>query len=154
MWRTVIVSNDVMRRDITWRHQTETVVVRRSYLCNQAVINYDAELTKYTMKKWRLAFGSLRRTVGGQWWLDFRQPSSDRDAEPGRLLRNWGDFQRKKSSTSIVPPPQLTTKHTLGLQFLSAPIHPVQLFNLLHTDSAADSQGLSRCCGWDQEDLK
>lgn len=37
------------------------------YLCNQAMINYDAELKKYKMKKWHeLAFGSLGRTVWGR----------------------------------------------------------------------------------------
>lgn len=42
-----------------------------------------------------------------------------------------------------------------GLQYFSAPIHPVQLFHLLHTPagSAADSQGLSQGHRRDLEDL-
>lgn len=46
MWRTVIESYDFMRKDITCRHQTETVVVMLFNLCNQAAINCDAELKK------------------------------------------------------------------------------------------------------------
>lgn len=34
--------------------------------------------------------GPLGRTAGSQWWLDLLQPSSDRDAEPERLLGKLG----------------------------------------------------------------
>lgn len=117
--------------------------------------NHAAELKKYKMKKWRnLVFGSLGRTGGPQWWLDLLQPPSDRDAEPGRLLRKLGDFQQNKKAALTSPPH--TTKPVFGLQYFSAPIHPVQLFHLLHTTtgSAADSQGLSHCRRRDLKDLR
>lgn len=122
------------------------------------MINYDAELKKYKMaKKWRkLAFGSLGRTVGGQWWLDFLQPSSDRDA--GRLLRKLGRLpkrEKKKKQKAALASPTSQPNRCLVCSIFSAPIHPVQLFHLLHTPngSAADSQGLSHCHRWDLKDL-
>lgn len=53
MWRTVIASYDLMKKYITCRHQTETVVVI-SFLPVQSShdkLLYDAELKKYKMKK-------------------------------------------------------------------------------------------------------
>lgn len=66
---------------------------------------------------------------------------------------NW-DFQQQQKKTALASPPG-TTKQVFGLQYFSAPIHPVQLFHLLHTPtgSAADSQGLSHCHRWDLKDL-
>lgn len=59
-----------------------------------------------------------------------------------------GETSKKKAALTSS---SLTTKQVIGLQYFSAPIHPVQLFHLLHTPSgsAADSQGLSHCHRWD-----
>lgn len=68
MWHTVIASYDLMKKYITCRHQTKTVVVI-SFLPVQSShdkLLYDAELKKYKMKK-VTQVGSLRRTTGGQW---------------------------------------------------------------------------------------
>lgn len=98
-----------MKKYIPCTHQTETVVVFLFLfffcLCNQAMINYDAEIKKYKMKKWHiLAFGSLGRTAVGQWWLDLHQPSSDTDEEPEKYWENQGDSQVKAALAS--PPLQ------------------------------------------------
>lgn len=75
------------------------------------------------------------------------------DSNQEDYWENWGDFQKKNKKTkkAALTSSSLTTKQVIGLQYFSAPIHPVQLLHLLHTPSgsAADSQGLSHCHRWD-----